>query len=284
MTTEDLAYAVLTWLSDRTQRDTYESVDLTEFAENDLHVEQIEEATRLLEKRGHVSVLETLGWIGASITFEGLREADRITAERSNHGARLNHAVDQLVAQAFAAPDGAVNLQAFVATTLFLGEHLDIPVVLRAARYLRDHGLAVLTPADGQPQTLTLTSVGEDCAMSGTKVRKYVSDQNTPAAGPTFTQIVHGGTAAQGYNVTQNIGVQPDQLADLVRQLRGLAQAVPEQEREGFIEDIEVLEDTSQAPQVRSRAGQRIMTMLTGAPGVQAVVETLGQVIGTLGG
>ncbi|PCG87112.1 hypothetical protein CIB93_04495 [Streptomyces sp. WZ.A104] len=284
MTTEDLACVLLMGLSDRTQRDTYASVALTEFADDDVRVEQVEEAARLLEKRGHVSVLETLGWIGASVTFEGLREADRITAERANHGARLSHALDQLVEQAFAAPDATVRLQTFVATTLFLGEHLGVAVVLRAARYLHDHGLAVLTPAAGQPETLTLTSAGEDCALSGTKVRKYVSDQNTPVAGPTFTQIVHGGTAAQGYHVTQNVGVQPDQLADLVRELRGLVQQVPEQAREEFLEDVEVLEDTEQDPQVRSRAGHRIMTALNAAPGVQAVVETLGQVIGALSG
>ncbi len=291
MTTEDLAYAMLTWLSSRTQRDTRESVALSEFAGEDVLVQQAEEAVRLLEKRGHVSMLETLAWIGVSITFEGLREADRVSAERANHGAQFNHALDQLVAQAFAAPDGAIQLQSFVATTLFLGGHLDVAVVLRAARFLRDYGLAVLTPAEGQPQTLTLTSGGEDCAMSGKKVRKYMSDQSTPTAGPTFTQIVHGGTAAQGFNVTQNVGVQPDQLAGLVRQLRGLAEEVPEQAREEFLQDVEVLEDTEQAPEERRHAGQRIVAALNAVPalqaaveGGQAIVETVRQVIGALGG
>ncbi|MFD4948096.1 hypothetical protein ACFVYE_33370 [Streptomyces sp. NPDC058239] len=120
-------------------------------------------------------MLETLAWIGVSITFEDLREADRVCAERANHGARFDHALDQLAAQAFAAPSGAIQLQSFVATTLFLGGHLDIAVVLRAARFLRDYGLAVLTPAEGQPQTLTSTSGGENCAMSGKKVRKCMS-------------------------------------------------------------------------------------------------------------
>ncbi|MFI5753169.1 hypothetical protein ACIBBE_46920 [Streptomyces sp. NPDC051644] len=291
MTIEDLAYAMLTWLSSRTQRDTREPVALSEFVDEDVLIQQAEEAARLLEHRGHVSMLETLGWIGVSITFEGLREADRVCGEQVNHGARFDHALEQLVTQASAAPAGAIQLQSFVATTLFLGGHLDVAVVLRAARFLRDYGLAVLTPAEGHPQTLTLTSDGENCAMSGKKVRKYMSDQSTPTAGPTFIQNVHGGTAAQGFKVTQNVGVQPDQLAGLVRQLRGLAGEVPEQAREEFLQDVEVLEDTEQAPAQRMRAGQRIVAALNAVPallaaveGSRAVIETVSQMVSALGG
>ncbi|MFD5145876.1 hypothetical protein [Streptomyces sp. NPDC058401] len=111
-----------------------------------------------------------------------------------------------------------------------------------------------------------------------------MSEQTPAAAGPSFTQNVYGGTAAQGVNVTQNIGVQADQLADLVRQLRGLAPTLPQADQEEFLVDVEVLEDTEQAPRARLSAGQRIMLALNAAPAAQAAVETLGQVIGALGG
>ncbi|MFD4948095.1 hypothetical protein ACFVYE_33365 [Streptomyces sp. NPDC058239] len=115
--------------------------------------------------------------------------------------------------------------------------------------------------------------------------------QSTPAVGPTFIQNVHGGTAAQRFNVSQNVGVQPDQLAGLVRQLRGLAGEVPEQAREGFLQDVEVLEDTERAPEQRMRAGQRIVAALNAVPALQAaveggeaIIESVSQVVGALGG
>lgn len=229
-------------------------------------------------------MLETLGCVAVSITYRGLREADRIVAERGDHGARFAYVLDRLVSQAFASPDGVVPLQTFIATTMYLGEHPEIAVILRAARSLRDYGLAVLTPADGHHKTLTLTSRGEHCAMSGQKVNQYVSEQTPAPAGPVFTQNVYGGTAAQGVNVTQNVGVQADQLADLVRQIRGLAPTLPQTDQEDFLVDVEVLEDTEQAPQARLSAGQRIMLALNAAPGAQAITAMVGQVIGALGG
>lgn len=285
MTAEDVADVLLIWLSNRTNRWAGEYVSVKEFAGDDETLLQwAEEAAWLLQERGHVAVLKVPGCLDAAIADSGLVEADRILAKRDNHVARFGYVLDRLVAQAFASPDGAVQLQMFVATTLYLGEHLKVAVVLRAARGLRDYGLAVLTPAEGHPTTLTLTPRGELCAMSGQKVNQYVSEQTPASAGPVFTQNVYGGTAAQGMNVTQNVGVQTDQLADLVRQLRGFATTLPTAEREDFLVDVEVLEDTEQGPQARLSAGQRIMLALNAAPGAQAMVEIVGQVIGALGG
>ncbi|WP_328965657.1 hypothetical protein [Streptomyces virginiae] len=285
MTAEGIADVLLIWLSSRTNRWAGEYVSVKEFAGDDeTLIQRAEEAAWLLQERGHVAVLEAPGCLDVAITDSGLREADRILAERDNHGARFGYVLDRLVAQAFASPDGTVRLQMFVATTVYLGEHLEVAVVLRAARSLRDYGLAVLTPAEGHPSTLTLTSRGEHCAMSGQKVNKYVSEQTPVAAGPVFNQHVYGGTAAQGMNVTQNVGVQADQLADLVRQLRGFATTLPPADQEDFLVDVEVLEDTEQVSQARLGAGQRIMLALNAAPGAQAIVEMVGQVMGALGG
>ena len=111
-----------------------------------------------------------------------------------------------------------------------------------------------------------------------------MSEQTPATAGPSFTQNVYGGTAAQAMTVTQNIGVQADQLADLMRQLRGLAPTLSQTCQEDFLADVEVLEDMEQAPRARLNAGQRIMLALNTAPAAQAVVETLEQVISALGG
>ncbi|MFD6181423.1 hypothetical protein [Streptomyces goshikiensis] len=284
MTAEGVADALLTWLSSHCNRWAGEYVSLKEFAGDDeTLIQRAEDAAWLLQERGHVWVLESYV-CSVAITDGGLHEADRILAERGNHGARFSFVLDQLIARAFASPDGAVRLQMFVATTIYLGEHLDVAVVLRAARSLCDYGLAVATPTEGHPATLTLTSRGEHCAMSGQKVNKYVSDQIPAAAGPVFTQNVYGGTAAQGVNVTQNVGVQADQLADLVQQLRGFAVTLPPADQEDFLVDVEVLEDAEQVPQARLSAGQRIMLALNAAPGAQAIAELVGQIMGALGG
>ncbi|MEU3836079.1 hypothetical protein [Streptomyces microflavus] len=285
MTAENVADVLLIWLSSHTGRDVGKCVDVKDFAgAEEVYVQRVEEAARLLHERGHVEELRTFGCSAVSITHSGLREADRILAERENHGARFSYVLDRLVAEAIASPEGTVQLLPFVATTIYLGEHLEITVVLRAARSLREYGLAVLTPAEGHPTTLTLTPRGELCAMSGQKVNQYVSEQTPAPAGPVFTQNVYGGTAAQGMNVTQNVGVQADQLADLVRQLRSFATTLPAAEQEDFLVDVEVLEDTEQGAQARLSAGQRIMLALNAAPGAQAIVEIVGQVIGALGG
>lgn len=285
MTAEGVADVLLIWLSSHTNRWAGEYVSVKEFAgDKETLLQRAEEAAELLQERGHVWVLETSGCSNVAITDSGLREADRILAERDNHGARFSYVLDRLISQAFASPDGTVGLQMFVATTLYLGEHVDVPVILRAARSLADYGLAVLSPDDGHLKSLTLTPRGELCAMSGKNVRQYVSEQIPAAAGPVFNQNVYGGTAAQGVHVTQNVGVQADQLADLVRQLRGLAPTLPQPDQEEFLYDVEVLEDVEQTPETRLSSGQRIMAALNAAPGAQAALAILGQVIGALGG
>ncbi|MFE1331799.1 hypothetical protein [Streptomyces microflavus] len=276
---------LLIWLSNRTNKWAGEYFSVKEFAgDNETLLQRAEEAAGLLQEGGHVWVLETSGCSNVAITDSGLREADRILAERDNHGARFSYVLNRLIAQAFASPDGIVGLQTFVATTLYLGEHVDLPVILRAARSLADCGLAVLSPTDGHLKSLTLTPRGELCAMSGKNVRQYVSQQIPAAAGPVFNQNVYGGTAAQGVHVTQNVSVQADQLAELVHQLRGLAPTLPRPDQEEFLYDVEVLEDVEQTPETRLSSGQRIMAALNAAPGAQAALGILGQVIGALGG
>lgn len=142
----------------------------------------------------------------------------------------------------------------------------------------------------GQPETLTLTSRGIDCALAGTKVRKFVSDQNTSATGPTFNQYISaGGAGAQGMSVTQNVGVQPAQLADLVRQLRDVAPRLElaQPARDEFLQDVEVLEDSDQDPQERLSAGQRIKAALIQggtAVGVEAILAGLTNIAGMISG
>lgn len=294
MTTEIYAYRFLVWLVDHTGRDTDRLVNIAEIAAaENLPVEQdkeavrlLFEAVRLLKARGYVTLHVALGpTFDARLTGEGVSEAERIVAERADPAARLDHALGELMKAAYADPASELRLGLFIATGMFLGEHLEIDEVLRAARYLHDHGLAAIgTGAGGQPETLTLTSRGIDCALSGTKVRKFVSEQNGRAAGPAFHQHIYaGGTGAQGMNVTQNVGVQPAQLADLVRQLRDVAPRLQlvQAEREEFLQDVETLEDSDQYPQERLSAVQRIKAALIqggAAVGAEAIVAALGHV------
>ncbi|WP_329216972.1 hypothetical protein OG352_13470 [Streptomyces sp. NBC_01485] len=300
MTTEIYAYRLLVWLADHTGRDTYQVVNIVEFAAvENLPVAQEERAARLLEgaaqlleARGYVTLYVASGpTIDARLTAEGVSEAERIVAERADPVARLDHALGGLVKTAYADPADGLRLGLFVATAMFLGEHLKIDEVLRAARYLHDHGLAVIgSGAGGQPETLTLTSRGIDCALAGTKVRKFVSDQNTSATGPTFNQYISaGGAGAQGMSVTQNVGVQPAQLADLVRQLRDVAPRLElaQPARDEFLQDVEVLEDSDQDPQERLSAGQRIKAALIQggtAVGVEAILAGLTNIAGMISG
>ncbi|WP_282704033.1 hypothetical protein [Streptomyces sp. CC219B] len=300
MTAEFYSYALLMWLTDRTSRDTYQLVNIDEFADVEhLPVQQseeakrlLEEAARLLERSGFVTLTVTFGpTIHARLTWGGLRAADEIAAKRRSRAARLDHVLGELVNSADEDPTGTVRLDEFIATAVFLGEHMEIDEVLRAAQYLHDHGLATVTTGAGhQPEALILTSRGIDCALSGKRVRQFVSEQNTPAVGPVFNQYnSNGGTGAQGMHVVQHVGVQPAQLADLIRQLREVAPQLEldEAQRDSFIEDIEILDDSSQDTQVRLSAGQRLRTALAEGGtrvGTAAVLAGLDRIVAMITG
>ncbi|MGX1885435.1 hypothetical protein [Streptomyces sp. NPDC055287] len=100
-------------------------------------------------------------------------------------------------------------------------------------------------------------------ALAKVKVRALMNEQNTAGAGPVFNQNVYGGTGGQGMYVTQNVGIQAEQLAGLIQQLRGLAPHLPPAVQEEFLHDVEVLEDPSHDPEERLSAGQRIKAALS---------------------
>ncbi|MGW2612711.1 hypothetical protein ACWC4A_51985 [Streptomyces mirabilis] len=293
MTTEIHAHRLLMWLTNRTGRDTYELVNVAEFAAAEhLPVQSAQQAAQLLELQGQVTLTVAFGpTIHARLTIRGLQEADRTDAERRDPAARFDYALSQLVAAAAADPAGELRLLSVIGTTVFLGDRLKNDEILRAVRYLHDNALAVASPLSGhQPEALTLTSRGWDCVLSAMKmkVRQFVSEQDTPPPGPTFIQHNYGGgAAAQGMNVTQHVGVPPAQLADLVRRLREVAPRLEPSVRDEFLQDVEILDDPDQAPQDRLSAGQRIRAALAqgGAQvGAAAILAGLGNIATMISG
>ncbi|MFG2366126.1 hypothetical protein ACGFY3_31510 [Streptomyces mirabilis] len=124
-------------------------------------------------------------------------------------------------------------------------------------------------------------------AIAEAGVRRFVSEQNHSGAGPVFNQYVSGGTAAQAQKLTQNVGIQPEQLVNLFDQLRHLAPQLPSDVRDEFLDDIEVLEDSDQHPRQRLSAGQRIRDALTsGGSQVagQAIIAGLERLVGLISG
>ncbi len=245
------------------------------------------------------------------LTFAGKREAKRIAVERQAPGAWFNHTVERLVYAAFLKELNRAGLSSFAEGLLFWGSDLNgssyrnRDMVTRAARYLQDHGLAEHTvstrsvqvpvsyrwwdtrmrTAEITTEEFKLTAHGMDCVLSGMTVREYLSTQGSAGAGPVFNQNVYGGTAAQGVNVTQNVGVQLEQLASLIHQLRAVAPQLPQVDQEEFLHDVDVLEDADQEPQDRLSAGQRIKAaLLSGSSqlGGQAIVAALERITGLI--
>ncbi|WP_159056078.1 hypothetical protein [Streptomyces scabiei] len=313
--TEDMACVLLMALMDYTSGDVFSSVLPTDLSDGELswkRRKEMEAAIQLLKER---ELLEVVRQHQSSrkriqLTWAGKREAKRIKAERQAPGALFTHTVERLAHAAFPKELDRWELSSFSENLLFWGSDLDESnyhssknTVKRAGYYLRDHELAEFTTSTYSLEVrdieyrwwnrrmrtieitilkeLKLTARGIDCILSGMNVREYLSTQNSAGAGPVFNQNVYGGTAAQGVNVTQNVGVQPEQLANLIRQLRDVAPQFPPVEREEFLSDVEVLEDTDQPPQDRLSAGQRIKAALIsggsqlGAQGIVATLERL---------
>ncbi|MFK4103198.1 hypothetical protein ACI2L1_24580 [Streptomyces sp. NPDC019531] len=206
---------------------------------------------------------------------------------RGNRTTRFEYLVGELVDAAAEDPTDTVRLDRFIGAAVSLGEHTTIDEVLRAAQYLHRHGLATFRIGTGhQPESLTLTLRGIDCVLSGKKVSQFVSEQ-PQAAGPVtnnFTQKNSAGAAgAQGVHVTQHVGVQPTQLAELIGQLREVAPQLELDvtQRDSFIEDVEILDDSNRDTQVRLSAGQRLKAALAeggatvGAAGILAGLDRI---------
>jgi hypothetical protein len=116
------------------------------------------------------------------------------------------------------------------------------------------------------------------------KLSDVVTEQKP---GPTFTQHVYGGTAAQGMHIEQNIGLQADQVVAFYRELRSLAPSLPDATRDGFLTDVDLLEDAEQTPANRISAGRRIKAALTTGGtkiAAAAVVAGVDKIVGVLGG
>lgn len=308
---EDIACVLLMRLMDHTSGDVFSPVLPRDLSDGELswrRWKEMEVAIQLLKDR---ELLEVVRRYQSSreriqLTWAGKREAMRIAAERQAPGAWFNHTVERLAHAAFLKELSSSEISRFTENLLFWGSDLNgsgyrsSDIVKRAAYYLRDHGLAELTTSTYSYQArdigytwwnkrmrtveitrqkeLKLTVRGIDCVLSGTNVREYLSAQGSAGAGPVFNQNVYGGTAALGVNVTQNVGVQPEHLANLIRQLRDVAPQFPPVERDEFLSDVEVLEDTDQPPQDRLSAGQRIKAALVSGGsqlGGQAIVGAL---------
>lgn len=306
-----MACVLLMRLMDYTSGDVFSPVIPTDLSDGELswkRREEMEAAIQLLKDRDLLEVVRQYQSSREKIqlTWAGKREAIRIKAERQAPGALLTHTVERLAHAAFPKGLGRWELSSFAENLLFRGsdlgesDYLGSSIVERAGFYLKGHGLAEFTVILFSqevrdiayrwwsrrmrtieitiPKELKLTAHGIDCVLSGMNVREYLNTQSPAGAGPVFNQNVYGGTAAQGVNVTQNVGVQPEQLANLIRQLRNVAPQLPSAEREEFLSDVEVLEDTDQPPQDRLGAGQRIKAALISGGsqlGAQTIVSTL---------
>lgn len=306
-----MACVLLMRLMDHTSGDVFSAVLPSDLSDEKLswsRLKEIEAAIQILEDREFLEIVRRYQSSRERIqlTWAGKREAMRMTAERKAPGARFNHIVERLAHAAFLKELGSSGLSRFSENLLFWDSDLDGSdyrswnMVKRAAYYLRDHGLAELATSEysyrvrdveyrwwnkrmrtvegTRLKELKLTARGIDCVLSGTNVREYLSTQGSAGAGPVFNQNVYGGTAAQGVNVTQNVGMQPEQLANLIRQLRDVAPQFPPAERDEFLTDVEVLEDADQPPQDRLSAGQRIKAALISGGsqlGGQAIVTAL---------
>ena len=113
-------------------------------------------------------------------------------------------------------------------------------------------------------------------------------DEKSTGQAPIFNAYVFGGTSAQGVNVTQNVGANAADMADLVRCLRdGIYQIDLEaNERERIVRDIEVIDDVQQSTESRIGAIERIRTALSdgggqvAAAGILALLENIKGAIG----
>ncbi|MFE3152576.1 MULTISPECIES: hypothetical protein [unclassified Streptomyces] len=289
MTADIYPDLMLRWLVGRSGRSPYELVNISEFAqEQTIPFELAEEAVRLLEHRGHVLLAVAFGpTIHARVTTAGLQHVDRLEADLRSTSARFDHALTLLMKAADTEPSGQLQLAGFIGTATFHGDHLTVDEVLRAVRYLHDHGLAFATP-EVPPQHLTLTTRGWDCALSGKTVRTFVNDQNS--ASPVFNQHIHaGGTGAQGVNVTQKVtnttGLSADDLIVLIRELRNIAPQLAPDKQEEFVQDVEILEDTEQDTPARLSAGERIKARLidSGIPALISYAPRVVEFVASLG-
>ncbi|NJQ13489.1 hypothetical protein [Streptomyces bohaiensis] len=307
---EDMACVLLLRLMDHTSGDVSSPVLPADISAGDPSQDRKIEmmvAIELLAERGLVEVVRKYYSAPERIqlTWAGKRRAKELEADRQAPGALLAHTVERMIRAAFREELDYWGISKFTKDLLFQGSDLDksnyySPIVEQAGQYLMGHGLADFVVVKETIEVrdigyawwnrrmrnmeitklkkLKLTVRGIDCVMAGVSVREYMAMQNSAGAGPVFNQNVYGGAAVQGVHVTQNVGIQPGELVDLVHKLRDVATQFPPVEREKFLNDVEVLGNNGQSSRDRISAGQRIKAALVSASsriGGQAIIAAV---------
>ncbi|MFE6868877.1 hypothetical protein ACFVFS_20245 [Kitasatospora sp. NPDC057692] len=283
---ERLPELVLRWLARQCGRDLFKVVNLDEFATaRSVPSEATKEAALLLEQRGLVVLTRAPGRsVHARLSVTGLQEADGQEARLRSTSARLDHTLALLMTAAAAGPLGGLELDEFTGSAALHGEPLTVDETVRGVRYLHDHGLVTAGPDPQHPRNLLLTPRGWDCALSAKRVRDFVNAQDASSPVLNFHQHVHGGTATQAYQVTQHVttttGLGVAELTEVIGALRRAAPQLAPGQQEEFLQDVDVMEDVSEADPTRRSAGERIRARLIDS----AVPELVAGVVPLLGG
>jgi hypothetical protein len=253
---------------------------------------------------GSMSLADT--YPAAQLTARGSAEVDRIRKLRKDTAARARAARVELLTWIYQRhtehppPTRILNEDPPPA---FYGDWLTEQEVLEAGGYLKERGLISGEGAlgtQGCPIRARLTSDGRDCVEEfDADPGRYLAAQRSPAAGPTYLQNIHAptGPVIQGETVTAtfNTGVNVEQLASALAELRKIVEAVQDNDGRDDLEltlDAVTQELTKEAPDpdtatTRVRALQRAVTRvgdkaLTAAvsQGVQRLFEAAPFLVG----
>ncbi|MFE5662221.1 hypothetical protein ACFQ9H_39275 [Streptomyces sp. NPDC056517] len=185
------------------------------------------------------------------LTVRGIGRAEDLVRQRSSPGARMDFALNELLAAAMDDfPDCRIGIADFVLSprAVLLDVRLETKEVERAAEYLVKVGLAVrhsISPASwgaAKNPTFELTVLGIQCGeRHPINVRNYVTEQQSQQ--PNFT--FNGPTQVGNHNTQNNtFGHDPNQLAQFARELLAAADStdITDTARARITSSVEILE------------------------------------------
>ncbi|MEU9457758.1 hypothetical protein [Streptomyces sp. NPDC048312] len=244
---------LLLWLYESVQQNPSHYVDVRDFARGEgLPGDDSDNMALQLEKLGLVQIARSLAG-GLSEVFptdDGLLEALRLLALRTNVVDRFGHACDVLLRWVLrvGGRQTSVPALAFLEDPLcsFAGDPLTEDEVLSALDYLREHALVERVVTDAEVAIL-ITAQGTRCVLAGGTVNDFLSRQPT---GDTYNITdSHGFVAGSQQHVVQNnsFGLDASKLAEFAQQVRQFAPSLgaSTEQQSQLILDAEVLEEAA---------------------------------------
>ncbi|MET9067773.1 hypothetical protein [Streptosporangium sandarakinum] len=253
---------LLTWIDEQTQQGS-SFVSMSKFfEEEELSAADARVLALHLEKRGFIKISSSFAgkdFSHATLSDEGVIEAQRIKKLRGDRIARFTHACDELLRWLFETGRGQepVEAMAFIEArgSYFAGESLTVDEILGALAYLEKRGLVGRIKSGKSTNTSTtaeVTEIGVDCILSRRTVNDFLSQQK---AGDTYhINGSSGFVAGSQRSVVQHnsFGFDPSDLkrfADLVMQFAPALGVSASQQAE-IIHEAEILSEETSSTEV----------------------------------